>query len=176
MNYLDIYGLIMNSHFIEIYTQSSLTKNLAENTIVKIFHNQNQVEEISFNSSNDNMLSIYASIFKNLGYKLTFTTSLELFSDVIDFHPDMKNFLFYQNDNFIEIPIHINFIRDFYEIPGEKNHFKFNDIPNTFIYKNTINNFYDFETLYLSILKNLTYVKFFNLHSFDEDFDISRDY
>lgn len=146
---------------------------------VKLFEDEDKTGEKVFlhdkhfghSNWNGDMISVWAYALKELGYKLSFTAFLELYSDAVDFIPDFQSF--YTEDNLQAIPVHVVYERDFYCV--NNNRFEFTDQPKEFQF--TINGNLisiptnDFETVYEKAVKELAQVSKFNINP---DFEVEN--
>lgn len=159
---------------------------------VELFENEDKLSEHLFyhddhfgdSNWNGEKIYIWAYALKNLGYKLSYSAFLEIYSDASDFLPQFEQF--YQEDNLQEIPVHVVYERDFYLVLGneqtvdiKKEKIAFIDQPKEFQFSlnqqkfNLISN--DYETLYETIVKNLARVSEIHINS-DYEYDEREEY
>lgn len=150
---------------------------------VELFNNEDKFAEAIFfyddhfgkSNWNGEKINIWAYILKQLGYKLDFSASLELYSDAFDFNPGFETF--YQEDNLEVISVHVTYERDFYLIDNQKTAFV--DIPKIFSFQLNDKNYslesQDFEFVYEKIVKSLSQVGEFNINP-DFQYDDELEY
>lgn len=154
-------------HTTEHNSQSQSSGSINQSKVeVEIFENEDKIAEKIFLCDNHLVNSnwtgdktvIWAYILKELGYKLNFTFSLDIYSDAIDFIPQIQSF--HQEDFLQSIPVHVVYERDFYAIGLGKTAFK--DQPkefNTQINGTTLLiQSQNFETIYETVVKHLSQV------------------
>lgn len=147
---------------------------------VEILNNEDKISEKTFyyddhfgkSNWNGEKTVIWAYILKELGYKLTFTHSLELYSDASDFNPQVESF--YQEDSLQSIPVHIVYERDFYSVGEGKT--SFTDQPKEFQIQlngsTMLIHTQEFEPVYATVVKSLSQVGQFNVNP---DFEFQED-
>lgn len=169
MNFIKIY------HTHNTLNYNSVGFNPESNTVCEFFQNEELVKQNTIISDNENF-NFWSYLLKELGYKVKFTTSLDLYSDASDFFPEFETP--FQLENLQTISVHIVYERDFF--PNSSNLIEFIDKPKEFQFSINQLNFNiqsdNFSLIFETIVKSLATVSQFNVNPDIQVEDYNYDY